>query len=375
MSRRIRALLLILAVGSVYGCIARGSPPLVKIGLVAPFEGDYRPLGYDALNGVRMAVRERNAEGGGLGRRVEVVALDDHGEPSEARRQAAELALDPLIFGAIGHLRDETTAAAATVYSQAGLALVTLGAPSLVSVPSVDGQARLGPAEDEIFDVMLHHAVALDVRRAAVVSGSETLLDLAIAPAGLELVPFPGPHALLSSGFEGDGVWDAVLFLGSDEDGAGLLVALREAGWNGAFLGGPALESPVFAGWAGPFAANVFYFSGSYRVSEPDFDALHRELAGSGPGPWAGAAYDAARLLLDGLEEAIQQNGALSREGVVQALVGAELDGITGGTALNGRGAGSGAPVTIYRFTGSYPGTPLAASDIGSAVESRWAES
>lgn len=365
----------LLAAVSVSGCLVRGSPPLVKIGLVAPFEGEYRPLGYDALNGVRMAVRERNAEGGVLGHRVELVALDDRGERAAARRQAAEVALDPLILGIIGHLRDETTAAAAAVYGEAGLALVALGAPSLATAPAADGVARLGPAEDEILHAMLRHAAAMDVRRAAVVGGPTWLPDEGTAPPDLELVPFGRSLALLDAVFEGDGAWDAVLFLGSDSDGAGLLVALRDAGWKGAFLGGPALESPVFAGWAAPYASDVLYFSGSYPVSEPGFYAVHRELAGIGPGPWAGAAYDAARLLLDGIEGAIQQQGVASREGVVQALEGAELDGITGRIALDERGARKAAPVTIYRFTGSYPGTPLVPSDIGTFLEPGQGES
>ena len=63
---------LLLAACSLSGSVK----PTVKIGLAAPFEGLYRDLGYEALHAVRLAVRERNAEGGvGQCYLVELVAL------------------------------------------------------------------------------------------------------------------------------------------------------------------------------------------------------------------------------------------------------------------------------------------------------------
>ena len=44
---------------AVIGCQAR-SPQVVKVGLVAPFEGEQRDLGYDGIYAARLAVREFN---------------------------------------------------------------------------------------------------------------------------------------------------------------------------------------------------------------------------------------------------------------------------------------------------------------------------
>src|SRR5437773_8430394 len=46
--------------------------PIVKIGLVAPFEGRYRDVGYEVIYAVRLAVREANASGGVAGFAVEL---------------------------------------------------------------------------------------------------------------------------------------------------------------------------------------------------------------------------------------------------------------------------------------------------------------
>jgi len=99
--------------------------PTVKIGLSAPFEGLYRDRGYEALHAVRLAVRQRN-EAGGLGGRylIEIVALNDFGEPQEALVQAHKMAVDSGVLGVLGGLSTEAAASAAGEYRALGLAFL-----------------------------------------------------------------------------------------------------------------------------------------------------------------------------------------------------------------------------------------------------------
>jgi ABC-type branched-subunit amino acid transport system substrate-binding protein len=98
--------------------------PTIRIGLVAPFEGHGREIGYDVIYSTRLAVRERNQAGGVAGYRVDLVALDDSGDPELAVRAAQSLVIDPLVMGATGHWSDATTAAARPVYAESGLPLL-----------------------------------------------------------------------------------------------------------------------------------------------------------------------------------------------------------------------------------------------------------
>ncbi|RME85899.1 MAG: ABC transporter substrate-binding protein, partial [Caldilineae bacterium] len=75
----ITALLLLLALS---GCNAPAAPPVVKLGLIAPFEGPSRPLGYSILYAVRLRLQMWNRQGGSP--RVELVALNDDGDPDLA---------------------------------------------------------------------------------------------------------------------------------------------------------------------------------------------------------------------------------------------------------------------------------------------------
>jgi ABC-type branched-subunit amino acid transport system substrate-binding protein len=98
--------------------------PIVKIGLVAPFEGRYRNLGYEVIYAVRLAVREANAAGGLAGYSVELAALDDSGDPEMATEQARKLATDPQVVAVLGHWLNTTTVAAASEYERLKLPLL-----------------------------------------------------------------------------------------------------------------------------------------------------------------------------------------------------------------------------------------------------------
>jgi len=122
-----RLLFLTLATLLAAGCAA--VKPVVKVGLVAPFEGRYRAVGYDAIYSARLAVREINAAGGIGGRRVALVALDDRGDLELARQAAATLAVDPGVVAVVGHYLTDTTDSAADIYAKDNLPLIPMGQP------------------------------------------------------------------------------------------------------------------------------------------------------------------------------------------------------------------------------------------------------
>lgn len=98
-----------------------GVAPVVKVGLVAPFEGAQREVGYDVIYSARLAVREINAQGGIGGYRVALVALDDSGNEELAQQTAVALTLDPAVVAVVGHWDAATTTAVTPIYAQAHL--------------------------------------------------------------------------------------------------------------------------------------------------------------------------------------------------------------------------------------------------------------
>ncbi len=334
---------------ALVGCAV--TKPIIKIGLVAPFEGLYRDVGYDALYAVKLALREWNEAGGVEGYMVELVALDDSGDPDQAPGQASELILDPLVMGAIGHFDDQTTLAASPVYQEGVVALIApaVTAGGLENYPSV---FRLGASEGALGRrAALFAWEELGARRLAVLdegSGLTQAFVVAAEDLGATVLSYQDVDHL-EKGF------DLLFFGGRSGEGATLLLRLREKGIVAPLMGG--FNRPHFARWAGEAAKGTLYATSALLVDDPRFTADYRELAGTDPGSRAALAYDATHLLLAALEKAIENDGRPTREGVLAALRDQAYQGLTGSIAFNEKGEQIDPPIQVYMIDESgYPG-------------------
>ena len=113
---------------SVTGCNktpkSPGAQPEIKIAVPVPMTGKYTEFGSDLINAARMAIEEKNIQGGIKGRKLVLVTEDDKGDPKDAVTVAHIIVQDEGIIGVMGHLNSGTTLAASPIYSEAGLAVV-----------------------------------------------------------------------------------------------------------------------------------------------------------------------------------------------------------------------------------------------------------
>ena len=72
-------------------CAVAPSPPIARVALLAPFEGRYREIGYNALYAARLALREAP------GPQPDLLPVDDGGSLLSAVQRAGALALDPSV--------------------------------------------------------------------------------------------------------------------------------------------------------------------------------------------------------------------------------------------------------------------------------------
>lgn len=295
--------------------------PVVKIGLVAPFEGRYRYVGYGLFAAARLALREANAAGG-VGTpaySVELVAYDDGADPEMARQQAEKLAVDPEVVLVIGHFREETTRAALPVYAREGLPLLAPAVldPALTSGPGT--VVRIGPDADELAAQMLEGTPEAGLLTSGGPLGKALLQEA--ARRGVLLNPV-GPPA--------DAVrWSAlppVLFCDAAPVDCGeALAALHARGWAGEFIGGPDLATEEFravAGDAVALARAVTPWPDPRALPEcADFVAACTEISlGIPPSDLALPTYAAVQYALRALEWAIAKGGTPGRENIAEGL-------------------------------------------------------
>lgn len=334
--------------------------PTVKIGLVAPFEGRYRYVGYDVVYAVRLALREANAEGGIAGHGVELVAYDDRADPDMAPTQARKLDVDPDVVGAIGHFREETTTEALPAYAEAGLPLV---ASTGIGTPRWDGAAVhvLGPSADRVAAAVILQAEALTGDGAVLLVGAGGPMTEALQrearekglPVRAETVDAVDPASSLEEGVAQEAHVVVVCDLDPVEAGE-VVAALRGRGWEGDILGGSALAMSDFAAVAGDSAVGATFVT-PWPLPEDvpgggAFSASYSTVSGgTKPGPLALPAYEAAWMLLEALQQAGSQ-GDLTRQGVASALPEVERDGLLGHLTFGAQGVASDLELFWYRF-------------------------
>jgi ABC-type branched-subunit amino acid transport system substrate-binding protein len=119
--------LVLIAIISIFLSGCASVPPVIKIGLVGPFEGRYRDVGYDVIYSARLAIRDENSRDDIGDYRVALVALDDFGDPETAEEVARSLVLDPNVVAVVGHWLPNTTGAAKLVYQAAGVPFIPAG--------------------------------------------------------------------------------------------------------------------------------------------------------------------------------------------------------------------------------------------------------
>jgi hypothetical protein len=233
------------------------APRVVKIGLVAPFEGRYREIGSDVIPAVRTAILHYTAARGPDDPVVELVAFDDGGEPDQAVRQAEAVMADAEVAAVIGHWRDDTTAAALPIYTRRGIPAVTfsagdLGAGSVYNLsPSV---AQLRTAADEAgFEIPYDYTDDVESAAQAYRAGGQGVGE----PAG-----WP--------------VWGLSQFFSLVEPISGDLLYVTGAGL-------PADSAAIF-----PDSAGLDSFEAGYKASS----------LGAPPGPFSAVAYQAAWLAI-----------------------------------------------------------------------------
>jgi ABC-type branched-subunit amino acid transport system substrate-binding protein len=276
--------------------------PTIKIALVAPFEGRFREVGYDAFPAMRLALRQQIQAGGIGDYQVEFVAYNDNADPAFAERVAHNVTLDADVMAVIGNLRTDTTRAAQPVYSQAHLALVVPDLPA-DQLPSEPYVFRMGPSTTALKQTLSRsHCTSAegDVRltQAQAYRGE-------VATATLQLLP--DFQSTAAAGLLGDAT-QGICFTAASPYPRDLLSATQT-------------------------------LSGFAEIS-----------GGFTPGPRSVSTYDATRMILAALRIDIATHGTPTREGVAEALRQITYTGLLGQITFDATNTWATAPIWVYEY-------------------------
>ncbi len=314
----------------------------IKIGLPVILTGaNTYVFGEMLIDAATLAVEEINAAGGVLGRPLELVIMDDAGDPKQAVAVAHKYCDNPEIVAVIGHCFSGTTIPTLPVYNECRLAQLELGSNPRITEMGFDHEFRITAANDLITGYAGADYVhdKLGVKSVAVIH-NKTMWGKAVATVfakrceelGIKITSFQGvdPESvdftptLTKVKAENP---DAVYFAGYAEAALmrNQMVAL---GMDQHWIAAEATSSEYVdatkengIGTIAPTAAPPLDFRPEMRK----FTAAFKERWGKLPECWSPAYYDAVYALA----AAIKRAGSADREAIIKALYEVEIPSVT----------------------------------------------
>jgi branched-chain amino acid transport system substrate-binding protein len=293
---------------------AAPDPCGLKIAIFGPLSGDSANLGQNIHDGADLAVRGYNATRPDCP--VRLADFDSQADPKRAPAIAQLVVADPQIVAVIGPAFSGESEAANPLLQQAGLAAISPSATEASLTTHgwttfhriIGSDAKQGPAAATYISTVLRAAkvFVIDDSQAYGHGLAVKVID-GLGPAVVQsatVLPhqrdFPDLVTQIRRAEP-----DAVFFGGYYEQAGSLLAQIRQAGVAATFVAGDGVKDDGFLRQAGPQAAEGAVITCPCRPPETaggGFAANYRATLGRDPGTYSAEAYDAATVILRGIE-------------------------------------------------------------------------
>ena len=303
-----------------------------KVGVAAPFTGQYGEYGDMVYNGAKLKVDQVNEAGGIDGVPVELVKGDELCDPKEAAIVAQKFVADSGILAVLGHLCSSSTLAAQPYYDKGGLVEfsptsthVDVGKGSIWTFRDVyrddfQGEFLAKYAKDALG----LETVAIFFENNDYGIGLKDSFEKKATKLGLKIV---AQEAYTSQDTDytsqlakiKDANPSALFIAGLYNEGALIASQARQLGVTSTILGGDGIGSPGYIKGAGDAAEGTMITQpflldaaiGKAKDFGGDFTAKYKK----DPDWMAATSYDAAGILIDAIK-----NSDKSRLGIRQEL-------------------------------------------------------
>ncbi len=318
----------------------------IKIALLSPLSGDVATFGQSINNGAMLAIEDKNASGGVLGRQIEVVTEDSQCSP-EAAVSAANKVIDQ---DGVKFIIGEVCSSASIPVSEVAMAkgVFQITGPSTNPNVTVD---EAGKTKSLIFRACFIDPFQGTVAAKFAVENLGAKTAAVLLDQGNDYVR--GLSEYFRDSFEANGgevvVWES--YTGEDQDFSAILTKVKDASPDILYIpdyystvsliAAQAREKGVTAvmmggdGWDSSdldrAAVDGGYFTNHYSAEDPrpevqDFVKKYQEKYGTAPDAFATLGYDAATIMLMAIEKA----GTDDPAAVAKAAESGEFPVVTG---------------------------------------------
>lgn len=319
--------------------LCAGGPALaedpIRIGVQVPTTGSEATYGTDMFQAVEIAADELNADGGVLGRQIELISGDSACDPQQSTNAASKLASRE-VDGVVGGYCSGATMPTLQIYGDANIPFVITASNSTKLIPANPGNAFMinsTGADQAKKAVSLFEEKGVE-SLAIVNQGDAYSQDLAQLTrdsweeAGGDIAAYDTVNkgeqdfSAVVTKIKSSGA-DAVFWTAYYADGGLLIRQLRQGGYRGLITVGDGSNSSKLFEIAGQAAEGVLAFSNptaKFLPAAQSFIETYQERYDNSPGPYAPLSYDGMKLLAWAFEKA----GTTEPGPVIEALSSAD---------------------------------------------------
>jgi branched-chain amino acid transport system substrate-binding protein len=335
----------------------------IKLGIAGAHSGDLASYGLPSVKAAELVVKDINAKGGILGRKVELLIEDDACKPEMATNTATKLVSRKADI-VMGHICSGATKAALGIYKDAKLLAVSPSAtnPDLTQSGQYPNFFRTIASDDAQAKLEVDFAVnRLKVKKIAVLHDkgdygkglaefarkfieagkkAQVVLYEGITPGAVDYSAIV--QKLKQSGAE------AVIYGGYHPEASSIVSQMRKKDMKTLFISDDGVKDITFIKVAGKYAEGV-YATGPKDTSKNPLaiaaNEAHKKTYGSDPGAFYLNAYAATQAILNAIDKAKSTDYAK----VADALRKYAVDTPLGKIKFDGRGDAIGVGFAMYQ--------------------------
>ena len=316
----------------------------IKVGSLAPLTGSVSVYGISTTNGIKMAVDEINANGGVMGRQIELLTEDEKGEVQDAVNGYNKLISDGMVF-LIGDVTSKPCDAVAKIAAGDGTPMLTPTgtAPSITqNGDNIFRTCFLDPFQGQIMAQFA--AEKLGAKKVAVMANSSDDYSDGIAKAFVAKAQELGLEVVGDERYGADDTDfktqltkinaagpDVIMFPDYYEKVALITNQARQIGFTGPMLGGDGWDGVLTSLGENASVVDNCYFSCHYFIGDTNeqvanFVNGYRSLYNEDPTAFSALGYDSVYIM----KAAIEKAGTTDKAAVVEALRATDYTGVTG---------------------------------------------
>ncbi len=336
---------------------------VIKLGVAGPHSGDLASYGIPTIKAAELVVKDINAKGGVLGKKVKLLVEDDVCKPEIATNTATKLISEKADI-VLGHICSGATKAAMGIYKDSKIIAMSPSATNPALTQSGDYPNFFRTIASDDAQAKLEVDFALDVLKLTKIA---VLHDKGDYGKGLAefaktfLEKDPRATVVLYEGITPGAVdysaivqkikhkkAQAVIFGGYHPEASKIVSQMRKKRMKTIFISDDGVKDDTFIKVAGKYAEGVYATGPMDTSSNPMAIAAtkaHKKAYGKDPGAFFLNAYSATLALLNAIEKA----GSTDYDAVSKALRTEYVETPLGKISFDKRGDAIGVGFSMYQ--------------------------